>query len=109
MRLNALPIRPIDLTKDVMPLSTFRSTLAECFARTRRTHRPILVTQNGRSASVVIDVADFQRMCDALDRRDDARDAEAAVGCGAPPTPKESRTARRVERKATQRSLRTHG
>ena len=39
MRMRELPIRSIDLIKDVMPLSEFRSTIADCFARTRRTHR----------------------------------------------------------------------
>lgn len=76
------PIKSIDLTKDVMPLSEFRSTIADCFARTRRTHRPILVTQNGRSASVVIDVSDFQRMRDTIELIDDVRAAEGEIERG---------------------------
>ena len=82
MRTRELPIRSIDLTKDVMPLSEFRSTIADCFARTRRTHRPILVTQNGRSASVVIDVADFQRMRETIELIDDVRAAEEEIEHG---------------------------
>ena len=82
MRTRKLPIRSIDLIKDVMPLSEFRSTIADCFARTRRTHRPILITQNGRSASVVIDVADFQKMRETLELIDDVRAAEEEIERG---------------------------
>lgn len=82
MRTRELPIRSIDLTKDVMPLSEFRSTIADCFARTRRTHRPILITQNGRSASVVIDVADFQKMRETLELIDDVRAAKEEIKRG---------------------------
>ena len=82
MPVRELPVKSIDLTKDVMPLSEFRSTIADCFARTRRTHRPILVTQNGRSASVVLDVSDFQRMRDTIELIEDVRAAEGEIERG---------------------------
>lgn len=98
MRTRELPIRPIDLTKDVMPLSEFRSTIADCFARTRRTHRPILVTQNGRSASVVIDVADFQKMRETLELIDDVRAAEEEIENGETISAEELRAKLHAER-----------
>ena len=98
MRTRELPIRSIDLTKDVMPLSEFRSTIADCFARTRRTHRPILVTQNGRSASVVIDVADFQKMRETLELIDDVRAAEEEIERGETISAEELRAKLHAER-----------
>ena len=82
MPVRELPVKSIDLTKDVMPLSEFRSTIADCFARTRRTHRPILVTQNGRSASVVLAVSDFQRMRETIELIEDVRAAEGEIERG---------------------------
>ena len=36
-------------------------------ARTRRTHRPVLITQNGRAATVMMDVSDFENAWDTWD------------------------------------------
>ena len=72
----------IDFTEDVLPLSEFRSSIADCIRKTRRTHRPILVTQNGRAASFFIDVADFQKMRERLELLDDVRAAEEEIERG---------------------------
>ena len=65
-----------------MPLSEFRGTIADCILRTRRTHRPILVTQNGRAASFFVDVADFQKMRETIAIMDDVRAAEEEIERG---------------------------
>ena len=72
----------IDFTEDVLPLSEFRSSIADCIQKTRRTHRPILVTQNGRAASFFIDVADFQKMRETLELLNDVRAAEDEIERG---------------------------
>ena len=61
------PTLDIDLREDVVPYTAFRSSLSAWMAKTRETHRPILVTQNGKSASVLMDVSDFE----ALRERDE--------------------------------------
>lgn len=53
-------------TEDILSLSEFRTTLADCVARTRETHRPIILTQNGRAASVFLDVADWEKIAEKL-------------------------------------------
>ena len=72
----------IDLVHDVVPLSEFRNSLTECIARTRRTHRPILVTQNGKSATVMISVEDFERMRETFEIAEDIRISEAEIERG---------------------------
>lgn len=52
----------INLQEDIVPYSTFRATLSVYMAQTKKTHRPILVTQNGKAASVLMDVGDFEAM-----------------------------------------------
>ena len=46
-------------TEDIISMSEFRTTLADCVARTAETHRPIILTQNGRATSVFLSAADF--------------------------------------------------
>lgn len=72
----------IDLANDVFPLSEFRGRLTECVARTRRTHRPILITQNGKSASVLLSVDDFERLRETVELIDDIRAAEVEIERG---------------------------
>ena len=61
------PIRRPRLDKDVVPFTEYRRTLNDCFERTARTHRPIVITQNGRSTSVMMSVADFERTWDEIE------------------------------------------
>lgn len=72
----------IDLVHDVMPLSEFRNSLTECVARTRRTHRPILVTQNGKSATVMLAVEDFERLRETFELAEDIRVSEEEIERG---------------------------
>ena len=52
-------LRP-KLDEDVIPFSEYRQNLTRYFKQTQETHRPILVTQNGRAATIVMNVADFE-------------------------------------------------
>ena len=52
-------LRP-KLDEDVIPFSEYRQNLTQYFKQTQTTHRPILVTQNGRAATIVMNVADFE-------------------------------------------------
>jgi len=56
------------LNEDIVPFTEYRRTLSDCFVRTARTHRPIVVTQNGRATSVVISIDDFELTWDEIER-----------------------------------------
>jgi len=43
-----------------VPFSEYRQDPAQYFKRTRESHRPLLVTENGRATTVVMDVSDFE-------------------------------------------------
>ena len=66
MRTKARTIERPRLDEDVVPFTEYRRTLNDCFARTARTHRPIVITQNGRSTSVMMSVADFESTWDEI-------------------------------------------
>lgn len=70
------------LNEDVIPLSAVRSGLTQCIAQTRRTHRPILITQNGTGSSVLLDVSDFEAIMSALELIGDVHEGERQIQMG---------------------------
>ena len=60
-RIKKGDIMIIDFVEDVVPLSDLRRRATQIIARIRRTKQPVLVTQRGRSAIVLLDVAEYQR------------------------------------------------
>ncbi|WP_299426533.1 type II toxin-antitoxin system Phd/YefM family antitoxin [uncultured Meiothermus sp.] len=58
--------RPL-LDEDIRPLSEFRSNSASLIERVRKTKRPLVLTQHGRSAAVVLDVGEYERLMEKLE------------------------------------------
>jgi antitoxin YefM len=57
----------INYVEDIVSMSDFRSELSDKLDQTRRTHRPIIVTQHGKSAGIFVDANDFQQMKSHID------------------------------------------
>lgn len=67
-------------TEDIVSMSEFRNTLADCAARAAETHRPIIITQNGRAASVFLSAADWEKVSEKLYNAEVYEDILAAEG-----------------------------
>ena len=50
----------MDLKKDVIPVTELKNHTKEILARVMRTGDPMLVTQNGHSAVLIVDVEAYQ-------------------------------------------------
>ncbi|MDO5320326.1 MAG: type II toxin-antitoxin system Phd/YefM family antitoxin [bacterium] len=61
---NTLP-RP-KMSEDVIPFTEYRRTLSDCLERTKRTHRPLFITQNGRATTVVMNIAEYEQREDVI-------------------------------------------
>lgn len=72
-------IRP---TQDIRPLADFRANLAAVVRQLRRTKRPIILTQHGRSAAVLVDAGEYEALVDRAELLEDVRDAEAEIAAG---------------------------
>ena len=83
----------LNCVEDIVPLSSFRSNCARLMTQTRRTHRPIVVTQNGRAANVFLDAGDYQRMIDKMDLLMDIYKGEQDIAAGRTFTTSEVRAA----------------
>ena len=57
----------IDLEADIQPVTDFRANAAAMLDQVKETGRPIVLTQRGRSAAVVLDIRSYQALLDALD------------------------------------------
>lgn len=66
----------IDLHDDIQPVSEFRANTAETLKRVRETGRPVILTQNGRSAAVLLDVDSYQAL---LEENELLKDLRAAM------------------------------
>ena len=65
--------RPI-LSEDVVSFTDCRRRLAEYFEKTRTTHRPVVVTQNGRATTVIVNLADWEQAFAAWDEARQTRE-----------------------------------
>jgi prevent-host-death family protein len=71
--------RSINLAEDIQPVSEFRANAAEALKHVRESGRPLVLTQNGRSAAVLLDVAAYQALVDENELLRDLRAAEEDV------------------------------
>ena len=62
-----LPICRCRPSVDVVPFSECRNNLSAYITRVRETHRPILITQNGRAASYLVDCESMDALFDQID------------------------------------------
>jgi len=50
----------INIVEDIIPVTKVREQIGSVIERARETKRPIVVTQNGSAAVVIIDAAQYQ-------------------------------------------------
>lgn len=72
----------VNYSEDIVPLSSFRAEVTRLMSQTRQTHRPIVVTQNGRASNVFLDVGDYQKLIDKVDLMMDIYAGEQDIAAG---------------------------
>jgi prevent-host-death family protein len=58
----------LNLKEDIRSLSDFKRKTGEVLDHLRTSHRPVVLTVNGRAEIVVQDAESYQRMLDAVER-----------------------------------------
>ena len=69
-------------SEDIQPLSTFRANAASLVQQVRETKRPLVLTQHGRSAAVVLDVGEYEALVEEVELLRDVRTAEYELDSG---------------------------
>ncbi len=70
----------IDLENDIRPLSEFRANTASLVRQVKKTGRPLVLTQHGKSTVVLLDVRHYQNLVAAVRRRDGGEEREECGG-----------------------------
>ncbi len=68
-------MRRLKLDNDIRPVSEFRANAAELIEHVRTSRRPLVLTQRGHSAAVVLDVNEYEELLDELELLRDVRTA----------------------------------
>ncbi|MGH7859437.1 MAG: type II toxin-antitoxin system Phd/YefM family antitoxin [Candidatus Binatia bacterium] len=68
--------------EDVRPLSEFRANAASFLDRVRKTKRPVVLTQRGHSAAVLLDVSEYERLLGEVETLRDIQLAEKQIARG---------------------------
>lgn len=69
-------------SQDVQPLSAFRANAAGFLEQVRATKRPLVLTQHGRSAAVVLDVDQYEALVEEVELVRDIKQAKAELARG---------------------------
>lgn len=72
----------ISLSKDIEPLSEFRKKSAEFVKRLKKEKQPIILTQHGKSAAVLMDVSEYERFTKKIEMLEDLLEAKLQVEQG---------------------------
>ena len=74
--------RYLRIATDIKPVSDFRANAAEMIEQVKTSGRPLLLTQRGESAAVLLDVAVYQGMVEEIELLSDVRTAMKQVELG---------------------------
>lgn len=69
----------IKLDRDIQPLSEFRANLAYYFDKVKKSKRPLIITQNGKSSAILIDVSEYEKLIEKLEILEDIKIAEKQI------------------------------
>jgi antitoxin YefM len=72
----------IKIDTDIKPVSEFRANAADLIEQVKTTGRPLVLTQHGRSAAVVVDAADFEEMVEEIELLRDVQTAAEQIARG---------------------------
>ena len=72
----------VDFENDIKPLSDFRANAASYVQNIKRTKRPMVITQNGRSSAIVMDVDEYESLLERIELLQDVQIARQQLADG---------------------------
>jgi prevent-host-death family protein len=77
-------MKTVQIAKDIVPLAEFKAQSASWLARVKNSGQPVIITQNGKPAAVMISPEEFDRFqqqtCEFV--RSEIKEAEADIAQG---------------------------
>jgi prevent-host-death family protein len=75
-------VKAPNLIRDIQPLSAFRANTAQFVRQVQETGRPLVLTQHGRGAAVLLNVQEYERLVERAELADDIHTAESQLARG---------------------------
>ncbi|MDR9419557.1 type II toxin-antitoxin system Phd/YefM family antitoxin [Gracilimonas sp.] len=72
----------ISIASGIEPLSEFRKKSADFIKRLKKEKQPIVLTQHGKSAAVLMDVSEYERFTKKMEMLEDLLEAKQQVEQG---------------------------
>ncbi len=69
-------------SQDIRPLSEFRASVASFVEQVQATQRPLVLTQHGRSAAILLAVDAYEALVERAELAEDVRAADAQIAAG---------------------------
>jgi antitoxin YefM len=76
-------MKRLRVDQDIKPLSEFRAKLTSCIEQVQESKRPMVITQRGHSAAVMLDVAEYEQLVEELETLRDIHKATRQLDEGA--------------------------
>ena len=75
-------MKRLRVEQDIQPVSAFRSNAAKLIEQVQANKRALVLTQRGRSAAVILDAAEYDRLIEKLELLEDVHQANAQIAAG---------------------------
>jgi prevent-host-death family protein len=75
-------MKRIQFDEDIQPLSEFRSKVAFYLGKVKKNKRPLIITQNGKSAAILLGVSEYENMVEKIEILEDINLAEEQIHKG---------------------------
>jgi prevent-host-death family protein len=62
MTIKVVTMKPIQVSEDILPIASFKAHASEVVRSLRARGRPMIITQNGRPAAVLLSPEEFDRL-----------------------------------------------
>jgi antitoxin YefM len=72
----------VNLETDIKPMAEVRASMTACIEQVHKTGRPLVITKQGKSAAVLLDVAVYESLMERLELLEDIRTAESQIAEG---------------------------
>jgi prevent-host-death family protein len=72
----------MNILEDVCPISEFRENASTLVAQVRENHRPLIITQYGKSTAVLMSAEDYQALLNKIQTLSDIAESEAEIAAG---------------------------
>ncbi|MBI4743836.1 MAG: type II toxin-antitoxin system Phd/YefM family antitoxin [Actinobacteria bacterium] len=55
-------MKPISITRDIVPIAEFKRSISKWFKGLKNTGHPLIITQNGKPAGVLLSPSDYDEL-----------------------------------------------